>query len=110
MPIPPRLALRKTEPTIATDHNLPSGPGWQDVGGSDRDALDEMISGLKEGNINESDEVGAVVDVAYLGKSRPWCKILQVWSLERRDRLTWSQRVAGKEIRGDARAVSGCSA
>lgn len=61
MPIPPRPPSRKLyakpniQPTIATKHELPSGPGWLDVGASDRDGLDEMISGLKNGSI--SDEV-----------------------------------------------------
>ncbi|WVF67238.1 hypothetical protein IAT40_001986 [Kwoniella sp. CBS 6097] len=46
----------RTQPldvTVATEHALPSGPGWHQAKTDDRDALDEMIDGVKEGSLSD---------------------------------------------------------
>ncbi|WVQ94837.1 hypothetical protein IAU59_001920 [Kwoniella sp. CBS 9459] len=59
--LPGPSKTRLEDATAATDHALPSGPGWQKAGTDDRDALDEMIDGVKEGSLSDpeaSDEEG----------------------------------------------------
>jgi hypothetical protein len=47
----------RLQPTTATSHVLPSGPGWRDGMDGERDGLDEMISGLKNGSIQDGEQV-----------------------------------------------------
>nr|XP_019044000.1 hypothetical protein I302_07280 [Kwoniella bestiolae CBS 10118]OCF22930.1 hypothetical protein I302_07280 [Kwoniella bestiolae CBS 10118] len=47
--------------TVATEHSLPTGPGWDKASRTDRDALDDMIAGVVEGSLEDpevSDEEG----------------------------------------------------
>jgi hypothetical protein len=37
-------------PTIATVHNVSTGIGWREAANGERDGLDEMISGVKDGS------------------------------------------------------------
>nr|XP_019010474.1 uncharacterized protein I206_04943 [Kwoniella pini CBS 10737]OCF49255.1 hypothetical protein I206_04943 [Kwoniella pini CBS 10737] len=37
--------------SVATEHQLPSGPGWERASRNDRDALDDMIDGVMKGSI-----------------------------------------------------------
>ncbi|EIW71916.1 hypothetical protein TREMEDRAFT_26921 [Tremella mesenterica DSM 1558] len=46
------------EETMDTEHDLPSGPGWEDVPAEERDGLDEMISGVKGG-------IGVIPEVSF---------------------------------------------
>nr|XP_019001289.1 uncharacterized protein I203_05994 [Kwoniella mangroviensis CBS 8507]OCF64750.1 hypothetical protein I203_05994 [Kwoniella mangroviensis CBS 8507] len=39
--------------TVATEHNLPSGPGWEKASRTARDALDDMIAGVIEGSLED---------------------------------------------------------
>ncbi|WWD03793.1 hypothetical protein V865_001849 [Kwoniella europaea PYCC6329] len=39
--------------TVATEHNLPSGPGWEKASRTERDALDDMIAGVVEGSLED---------------------------------------------------------
>lgn len=41
---------------IHTEHEAPKGPGWLEVAADERDGLDDMISGLKNGSIPEETE------------------------------------------------------
>ncbi|OCF34187.1 hypothetical protein I316_04137 [Kwoniella heveanensis BCC8398] len=47
--------VRSIDVTVATEHALPSGPGWQKAGMDSRDALDEMIDGVVEGSLSDPD-------------------------------------------------------
>jgi len=47
-------------PTVHTEHEAPGGPGWIDVPAEDRDGLDDMITGLKNGSVPEEEQVEAV--------------------------------------------------
>ncbi|RXK41478.1 hypothetical protein M231_01186 [Tremella mesenterica] len=49
---------------VDTEHDLPSGPGWEDVPVKERDGLDEMISGVKGG-------IGVVPEDAVPNSSNP---------------------------------------
>ncbi|WWC91862.1 uncharacterized protein L201_006809 [Kwoniella dendrophila CBS 6074] len=51
--------------TVATDHALPSGPGWQKAVTNERDALDVMIEGIVEGSLEDpeaSEDDGEVLN------------------------------------------------
>jgi hypothetical protein len=50
----------KSIPTVHTEHEAPGGPGWVDVAVEDRDGLDEMITGLKNGSVPEEEQEQAV--------------------------------------------------
>jgi hypothetical protein len=45
---------------VHTEHEAPGGPGWIDVPAEDRDGLDDMITGLKNGSVPEEEQVEAV--------------------------------------------------
>ena len=45
--------------TVATSHALPVGPGWKDGLNGERDGLDEIISGLKNGSIRNDEQLFA---------------------------------------------------
>lgn len=49
--------LLKGQPSIATSHAIPSGPGWQIAPKEGQDALDEMISGVMNGTVHDEDQV-----------------------------------------------------
>lgn len=44
-----------------TKHEASKGPGWLDVAVSERDGLDDMISGLKDGSLEEEEAESGVV-------------------------------------------------
>jgi hypothetical protein len=46
--------------TVHTEHEAPGGPGWVDVAAEDRDGLDDMITGLKNGSVPEEEQEQAV--------------------------------------------------
>jgi len=46
--------------TVRTEHDAPGGPGWVDVAAEDRDGLDDMITGLKNGSVPEDEQEQAV--------------------------------------------------
>jgi hypothetical protein len=46
--------------TVHTEHEAPGGPGWVDVAAEDRDGLDDMITGLKNGSVPEEEQEEAV--------------------------------------------------
>lgn len=46
----------KSSGLIHTEHKAPKGPGWLEVAADERDGLDDMISGLKNGSIPEETE------------------------------------------------------
>ena len=46
----------KTSDLVHTEHEAPRGPGWLEVAPDERDGLDDMISGLKNGSIPEETE------------------------------------------------------
>jgi DNA polymerase lambda len=41
---------------VNTEHEAPKGPGWLEVAEDERDGLDDMISGLKNGSVPEEAE------------------------------------------------------
>ena len=45
---------------VHTEHEAPGGPGWVDVAVEDRDGLDDMITGLKNGSVPEEEQEQAV--------------------------------------------------
>lgn len=47
----PRFDWTKSGNTVHTEHEAPGGPGWVDVAVEDRDGLDDMITGRKDGSI-----------------------------------------------------------
>ena len=53
---PSRATRPMDVPNVATEHRLPSGPGWEVPPENDQDGLDEFMSGLKNGTIQEDDE------------------------------------------------------
>jgi len=50
----------KSVHTVPTEHEAPGGPGWVDVAVEDRDGLDDMITGLKNGSVPEEEQEQAV--------------------------------------------------
>ena len=56
-------------PSVYTSHDAPKGPGWLDVAADERDGLDDMISGLKEGSLEEDEAEADVVRVLPLDAS-----------------------------------------
>ena len=62
----PRTGPSRYQPSNATIHRVPVGPGWKDSAEGDRDGLDEMISGLKNGSIQENDKVDYIVGIDEL--------------------------------------------
>jgi hypothetical protein len=51
---------KSTAQSVHTEHEAPGGPGWIDVAAEDRDGLDDMITGLKNGSVPEEEQVEAV--------------------------------------------------
>lgn len=50
----------KSANTVQTEHDALGGPGWIDVAVEDRDGLDDMITGLKNGSVPEEEQEQAV--------------------------------------------------
>ena len=50
----------KSVHSVHTEHEAPGGPGWVDVAAEDRDGLDDMITGLKNGSVPEEEQEQAV--------------------------------------------------
>nr|XP_018261046.1 uncharacterized protein I303_06763 [Kwoniella dejecticola CBS 10117]OBR83204.1 hypothetical protein I303_06763 [Kwoniella dejecticola CBS 10117] len=48
-------SLADMDVSVATEHNLPSGPGWERASTNERDALDDMIDGVIEGSMEDQD-------------------------------------------------------
>ncbi|WRT70085.1 uncharacterized protein IL334_007079 [Kwoniella shivajii] len=55
---PSRLkSMDNLDISVATEHALPSGPGWKTAAEGERDALDEMIEGIVKGSLDVPEDI-----------------------------------------------------
>ncbi|WVR09566.1 hypothetical protein IAU60_006635 [Kwoniella sp. DSM 27419] len=63
------------EGTVATEHQLPSGPGWSKAKRGERDALDIMIEGVIDGSVSDPEAGGSDEEEAGEAGAEPKSKV-----------------------------------